>query len=778
MDSQGGEQFVIKRNGEKVPIDWQKFFSRITHLCSKPYRLHENVDVNEIVRKTTEGVYPDISTVQLDELACRETTTMMVFHPDYGILAARIAMAKLYKETPDTFSEAMDKLYKHGTISQKINSMVQQNAKELNSLVVNDRDFDYSILGFRTMEKAYLLRINGKIVERPQYMMMRVAVALNLEYVMEDIIETYTAISEKMYTHATPTLLNAGVIKNQLSSCFLATSTSSSIADLFHNILPECVDISSTAGGLSINFHNAPANGSFVSDTDGISRGIVPRLRVFNSTTRLVNQGDKRKGPLVFFLEPWHADIIAFLDLKKNTGVDEERTRDLFTALWLPNLFFERVRAGADWTLMCPSECEGLSDCYGAEFEKLYTSYENDPSKKYNQVVKARDIWQSIIMAQIETGTPYMLLKDECNEKSNHKHLGTIKSSNLCAEIIHFSNDEETGVCTLGSLALPKFVTSDGTFNFEEMGKIVKLMVRNLNRVIDTTFYPSDKAKLSNDRHRSIGIGVQGLADTYMQMKFPFDSEEAADLNKLIFEKIYFSALESSCTLAKKYGTYESYKGSPVSEGILQTDMWGIKDENSKLDWAGLRADIAQHGLRNSLLTACMPTASTASILGNNESIEPYTSNIFTRRVMSGEFQIVNPHMVKDLLNLNMWNDSMKNRIIANKGSIQDIENIPQEIKDLYKTVWELSMKPIMKQSADRGPYCDHSQSLNLFIGQPTYQNISSMLFYGYELRLKTLMYYLRGLTAVTPVAVTTAFKPKKPIYKCDDNESCIMCSA
>ncbi|XP_052281935.1 ribonucleoside-diphosphate reductase large subunit-like isoform X1 [Dreissena polymorpha] len=750
--------FVNKRNGRTEKVMFDKITSRIQKLC---YGLHpEFVDPAEITLKVINGLYQGVTTVELDNLAAETAATMTTKHPDYAHLAARIAVSNLHKETKKVFSEVMDDLHnwvnpktgKHSPmISDEVHKIIQDNAERLNSAIIYDRDYTYNYFGFKTLERSYLLKINGRVAERPQHMLMRVAVGIHHNDI-EAAIETYNLLSEKWFTHASPTLFNAGTTRPQLSSCFLLTMHSDSIEGIY-DTLKQCALISKSAGGIGLNVHNIRAHGSYIAGTNGTSNGLLPLLRVYNNTARYVDQGgNKRPGAFAIYLEPWHADIFDFLDLRKNTGKEEQRARDLFYALWIPDLFMKRVETNGEWTLMCPAECPDLHECWGEEFEELYTRYEREG--KGRKTIKAQQLWYAVIEAQTETGTPYMLFKDHCNRKSNQQNLGTIKCSNLCTEIIEYSSKDEVAVCNLASIALNMYVKPDKTYDFAKLAEVTKVVVRNLNKIIEVNYYPVIEAERSNFRHRPIGIGVQGLADAFILMKFPFESPEAQQLNKDIFETIYYAALDSSCELAEKLGPYETYQGSPVSKGILQHDMWGVKDTN-RHDWAGLRARIAKHGVRNSLLLAPMPTASTAQILGNNESIEAYTSNIYTRRVLSGEFQIVNHHMLKDLTDLGLWTEDMKNLLIAHGGSIQKIDGIPDDIKARYKTVWEISQKTVLKMAADRGAYIDQSQSLNLHVAEPNYGKLTSMHFYAWKLGLKTGMYYLRTKPAAAAIQFT-----------------------
>ncbi|XP_050416195.1 ribonucleoside-diphosphate reductase large subunit [Patella vulgata] len=750
--------FVVKRDGRNEKVMFDKITSRISKLC---YGLNMDfVDPTAITLKVISGLYQGVTTVELDNLAAETAATMTTKHPEYATLAARIAISNLHKETRKVFSEVMDDLYRwvnpktgklSPMISEDIYNIMMKNADRLNSAIIYDRDFGYNYFGFKTLERSYLLRISGKVAERPQHMLMRVAVGIHHEDI-DAAIETYNLLSEKWFTHASPTLFNAGTPRPQLSSCFLLTMASDSIEGIY-DTLKQTALISKSAGGIGLNVHNIRATGSYIAGTNGTSNGLIPMLRVFNNTARYVDQGgNKRPGAFAIYLEPWHADVFEFLDLKKNTGKEEQRARDLFYALWIPDLFMKRVEENGNWTLMCPHECPGLENVWGEEFEKLYEGYEK--AGKGRKIVAAQKLWFAIIESQTETGTPYMLYKDHCNRKSNQQNLGTIKCSNLCTEIVEYSAPDEVAVCNLASIALNMYVKPDKTYDFKKLREVTKVVTRNLNKIIEVNYYPVDEAKNSNMRHRPIGIGVQGLADAFILMRYPFESEQAQELNKLIFENIYYAALDASCELAEKDGPYLTYKGSPISKGILQFDMWKVKPSGT-LDWQSLRDRIAKHGVRNSLLMAPMPTASTAQILGNNEAIEAYTSNIYTRRVLSGEFQVVNGHLLRDLTDLGMWDDSMKNRIISEGGSIQNIEEIPEDLKNLYKTTWEISQKTVIKMAADRGAYIDQSQSLNIHIAVPNYGKLTSMHFYTWKLGLKTGMYYLRTKPAANAIQFT-----------------------
>uniref|UniRef100_A0A914ZMB3 Ribonucleoside-diphosphate reductase n=2 Tax=Parascaris univalens TaxID=6257 RepID=A0A914ZMB3_PARUN len=779
--------YVVKRDGRREGVHFDKIAHRIEKLC---YGLNPDyVDYIEVSQKVIAGLFKGVSTVQLDNLAAETAADMTTKHPDYAILAARIAISNLHKQTKKMFSEVATLLYnahhpKTGIhtpmISKEVFDIIIANADRLNSAIVHDRDFSFTYFGFKTLERSYLLKMNGEPVERPQHLFMRVAVGIHKEDI-DAAIETYNLMSERWFTHATPTLFNSGTCLPQMSSCFLLTMQEDSIEGIF-DTLKKCALISKSAGGIGLNVHCIRATGSSIAGTSGVSNGLVPMLRVFNNTARYVDQGgNKRPGAFAIYLEPWHADIFEYLDLRKNIGDELERCRDLFFGLWVPDLFMQRVRDNGKWSLMCPAECRGLEDCWGDEFEKLYSKYEAEG--RYRKQIEARKLWEAIITTQIETGVPYMVYKDACNRKSNQQNVGTIKCSNLCTEIIEYSSPTEVAVCNLASIALNRFVTVEKTFDFKKLHEVTKVVTRNLNKIIDGNYYPIPEAKVSNTRHRPIGIGVQGLADTFMLMRYPFTSSPARELNKRIFETIYHAALEASCELARKYGPYESYEGSPISKGILQQDMWGVKPTD-QCDWDTLRAEIAKYGVRNSLLLAPMPTASTAQILGNNESIEPYTSNVYTRNVLSGNFQIFNPHLLKDLVDLGLWDDEMKLEIIAHKGSVQSIERIPLEMRNLYKTVWELSQKDIIDMAVDRGAFIDQSQSLNIFIAKPSYANCTSMHFYGWSKGLKTGMYYLRTRPAVDAVQFTvdkTRLKEADAkMVECalSDPEGCVVCSS
>ncbi|MES2138116.1 MAG: ribonucleoside-diphosphate reductase subunit alpha [Bacteroidota bacterium] len=749
--------YVIKRDGNRESVKFDKITARIQKLCYGLDATH--VTAISVAMKVIEGIYEGVSTSELDNLAAETAAALTTKHPDYALLASRIAVSNLHKNTNKSFSKTMEALYsyidpktgkKAPLIADDVHDIIQKNAQELDSTIIYDRDFGYDYFGFKTLERSYLLKLNGMVAERPQHMIMRVAVGIHKDDIAS-VIETYNLMSERWFTHATPTLFNAGTPKPQMSSCFLLTMKDDSI-DGIYDTLKNCAKISQSAGGIGLSIHNVRATGSYIRGTNGTSNGIIPMLRVFNDTARYVDQGGgKRKGSFAIYLEPWHADIYEFLDIRKNTGKEEARARDLFTAMWTPDLFMKRVEANGDWSLFCPNEAPGLADCWGEAFEKLYTKYEKEGRAR--KVIKARELWTAIIDSQIETGNPYMLYKDACNAKSNQQNLGTIKSSNLCTEILEYTAPDEIAVCNLASIALPRFVEG-GKFDHQKLFDITYVITKNLNKVIDRNYYPVAEAKKSNLRHRPIGIGVQGLADAFILMRFPFDSPEAILLNKEIHETIYYAAMTASKDLAKVEGTYETYEGSPVSKGIFQYDMWNVTPSN-RWEWDVLKEEVKKHGVRNSLLLAPMPTASTSQILGNNECFEPYTSNIYSRRVLSGEFVIVNKHLLKDLVKLGIWNDSLKNKIIIANGSVQNIEVIPANIKALYKTVWEISQKVIINMAADRGAYICQSQSLNLFVQDANFAKLSSMHFYGWKAGLKTGMYYLRTKAAADAIKFT-----------------------
>jgi len=782
---------VLKRDGRKEPVQFDKITARIKKLC---YELHPAVDPVKVAMRVIEGVYDGVTTTELDNLAAEVAATNAVTHPDYASLASRIALSNLHKSTKKSFAETMEDLHNYidpitgqnaSLVATDVIEIIREQAEFLDSQIIYDRDFNYDYFGFKTLERSYLLKINGKIVERPQHMLMRVAVGIHKDD-MDAAVNTYNLMSDGWFTHATPTLFNSGTPKPQMSSCFLLTTQEDSISGIY-DTLKQCAKISQNAGGIGLSIHDIRATGSYIKGTNGTSNGIVPMLRVFNDTARYVDQGGgKRKGSFAVYIEPWHADIFDFLELKKNHGKEEQRARDLFYALWIPDLFMKRVEENGDWTLMCPNECPGLSDTHSADFEALYTKYEAEG--KGRKTIKAQELWFKVLESQIETGTPYMLYKDAANSKSNQQNLGTIKSSNLCTEIIEYTAPDEVAVCNLASVALPKYV-KNGTFDHDKLFEVTYQVTRNLNRIIDRNYYPIPEARNSNMRHRPIGLGVQGLADVFILMRHPFDSDEARALNREIFETIYYAACTASKDMAKEEGAYESFKGSPASEGKLQFDLWGVTPTD-RWEWNVLKEEIKEHGLRNSLLLAPMPTASTAQILGNNECFEPYTSNIYTRRVLSGEFIIVNKHLLRDLTKLGLWDDDMKNRIISANGSIQNINEIPDNLKALYRTAWEIPQRALIDMSADRGAFICQSQSLNVFMENVNTAKLTSMHFYAWKQGLKTGMYYLRTKAATDAIkftvdkkykeapvaaAVETPEAPRKAIQDMTDEEQAAM---
>ena len=789
--------FVIKRDGKKESVKFDKITARIEKLCYG-FNLVDPIDV---AKKVIEGLFDGVTTSELDNLAAETAASLTTKHPDYALLASRIAVSNLHKNTVKSFSETMRKLHEYidgktgknaSLIADDVWEVIKDNAELLDSTIIYDRDFGFDYFGFKTLEKSYLLKIDGKIAERPQHLFMRVSVGIHKADI-GSVIKTYNLMSERWFTHATPTLFNAGTPKPQMSSCFLLTMQDDSI-DGIYDTLKQTAKISQSAGGIGLSIHNVRATGSYISGTNGTSNGIIPMLKVFNDTARYGDQGGgKRKGAFAIYLEPWHADVFDFLDLRKNHGKEEMRARDLFYALWVSDLFMRRVEANEEWSLFCPHEAPGLADCWGKEFEDLYERYEKEGRAR--RTVKAQELWFAILDAQVETGTPYLLYKDAANGKSNQQNLGTIKSSNLCTEIMEYTSKDEVAVCNLASLALPRYI-QNGVFDHDKLYEVTYQVAINLNTVIDNNYYPIEEARYSNLRHRPIGLGVQGLADTFILLRLPFESDEAKQLNKEIFETIYFAAMTASKDLAIKDGPYETFKGSPLSKGKFQFDLWNVTPESGRWDWENLRLDVMNHGVRNSLLVAPMPTASTSQILGNNECFEPFTSNIYTRRVLSGEFIVVNKYLLRDLVNLGLWNTAMKDRIITANGSIQEIEEIPTELKELYKTVWEIKMRSIIDMAADRGAYVCQSQSLNLFINAPNASKLTSMHFYAWKKGLKTGMYYLRtqaasqavkftvenqggkNMDAVIPetVAELTNDVPEGP--SCSMEEGCVTCSA
>ena len=788
--------YVIKRDGRKEAVKFDKITARIIKMC---YGLDPLVSPEAVAMKVIEGIYDGVTTSELDNLAAEVAAAKTIDHPDYALLASRIAVSNLHKETKKSFSDVMEDLYNYidpktnqraSLLADDVYEVIMNNKDFLDSSIIYDRDFKYDYFGFKTLSRSYLLKVDGKIAERPQQMLMRVSVGIHKNDI-QSAVKTYNLMSEGWFTHATPTLFNAGTPKPQMSSCFLLTMKEDSIHGIY-DTLKSCAQISQSAGGIGLAIHDIRATGSYIRGTNGTSNGIVPMLRVFNDTARYVDQGGgKRKGSFAMYIEPWHADVFDFLDLRKNHGKEEARARDLFYALWIPDLFMKRVESNGNWTLMCPNECPGLSDAHSEEFEALYTKYEAEG--KGRKTIKAQDLWFKILESQIETGTPYMLYKDAANAKSNQQNLGTIKSSNLCTEIIEYTAPDEVAVCNLASIALPKFVTDEGQFDHQKLFDVTYQATINLNRIIDENYYPVEEAKNSNMRHRPIGLGVQGLADAFILMRYPFESPEAQILNKEIFETIYYASMTASKDLAKVEGPYETFAGSPLSKGVFQFDMWGVKPSN-RWEWDLLKEEVMKHGARNSLLLAPMPTASTAQILGNNECFEPYTSNIYTRRVLSGEFIIVNKHLLKDLVKEGLWNKEMRSKLMASNGSVQNIPEIPAHLKELYKTAWEISQKGILDLAADRGAFICQSQSLNIFMENANFGKLTSMHFYGWKKGLKTGMYYLRTKAATDAIkftldksfiqepevkATVNATNNSAEAIACslDDPDSCEMCA-
>lgn len=760
--------YVIKRDGSISPVLFDEITKRLKECCEIPKKL--TIDPVIVTQKVVSGIYNGIKTVEIDVLAAETSAYMSTINPQYAELAARIAITSLHKETSPSFSETIKKLFFHVNplVSRETYEVVMKNRLLLDSAIDYSRDFDFDYFGYKTLEKSYLLRINGKVVERPQHMFMRVSIGIHGEDI-ESALKTYKYLSEKWFIHATPTMFNSGTPFPQMSSCFLLPIKDDSIEGIYET-LKECALISKYAGGIGISIHHVRATNSYVRGTNGTSNGIVPMLKVFNDTARYVDQGGgKRKGAFAIYLEPWHADIFEFLELRKNHGKEELRARDLFYGLWIPDLFMKRVEKDLNWSLFCPNEAPGLHEVYGEDFEKLYEQYESEGRAR--KIVKARELWNEILKSQIETGTPYMLYKDTCNRRSNQKNLGTIKSSNLCAEIIEYSSSDETAVCNLASISLPRFIKGN-EFDHEKLFEVTYHITENLNKIIDKNFYPVPSASKSNLRHRPIGIGVQGLADLFCLLRLPFTSVEAKKLNQEIFETIYYAALSASKDLSKKFGPYETFKGSPASQGILHFDLCGVQIDSKRWDWKKLKDEIVTYGLRNSLLIALMPTASTSQILGNNECFEPYTSNIYTRRVLAGEFIVINKHLVNDLIKLGIWNEKIKDKIIFHEGSIQEIDEIPKEIKEIYKTVWEIKQKDLIDMAVDRGIFIDQSQSLNVFMKDPTIPKLSSLHFYAWRKGLKTGMYYLRTLPVANPIKFTVQ------LDACSRRSDCISCGS
>lgn len=779
------EMRVKKRNGSFEIIAFDKILNRVKNL-GKSANI-TSINYASLIIKVIDQLYDGIPTTKIDELTAEQCAALSTQHPDYITLASYIATSNNHKNTDASFYKVMTKLYKNKDnqkrssplISETTMSVITKYKDELENMVVHQRDFLIEYFGYKTLEYSYLLKINGQVVERPQHMWLRVSVGIHGDNI-EKIKETYDLMSQKYFTHATPTLFNSGTLRPQLSSCYLIAMEDDSLGGIF-NTLSDCAHISKWAGGIGLHIHNIRARGSLIRGTNGASTGIVPMLRVFNSTARYVDQGGRRNGSFAIYLEPWHADIRDFLELKKNHGDEEVKARDLFYALWIPDLFMKKIKENEDWCLFCPDECPGLSDVYGDAFETLYHKYESEGREKCK--LKARDLWFKILDSQMETGTPYLLYKDACNKKSNQQNIGTIKSSNLCTEIIQYSDDKETAVCNLASIALNKFVTANKTFDYDLLHSVAKSVTYNLNQVIDVNYYPTEKTRTSNMRHRPIGIGVQGLADTFMMMDFVFNSSEAKQLNTNIFETIYHAALEMSVELSKLHGPYESFKGSPASKGILQFDMWNVEPGNSRYNWTEMKASVVKYGIRNSLLLAPMPTASTSQILGNNEAFEPITSNIYTRRTLAGEFIVINKYLMRELIDMGLWTDALKNNIIANRGSVQHLTNLSEHMRNKYKTVWELPMKDLIDMSADRAAFICQSQSLNLWMEEPSYGPLTSMHFYAWTKGLKTGLYYLRRKPkhqaqqfTIEPDKIqngTTETQSDK-----EDFEICTMCSS
>jgi len=807
------EMRVLKRNGKYENVGFDKILKRVKSIGNE---CKIKLNYTSFVMKVIDQIYDGIPTTKIDELTAEQCASLSVQHSDYNTLASRIIISNHHRNTDSSFFSAMEKLYNftdiHGKntplISNELFNVISNNKDTFDSMIVHERDYLIDYFGFKTLERAYLMKISNEIIERPQFLWLRVAIGIHGDDIAK-VKTTYDLMSLKYFTHATPTLFNAGTPKPQLSSCYLLALEDDSITGIY-NTLRDCAQISKWAGGIGLHIHNVRATGSHIRGTNGTSNGIVPMLRVFNTTARYVDQGGgRRNGSFAIYLEPWHADVENFLEMRKNHGDEEMKARDLFYALWIPDLFMERVKTNGDWTLMCPDQCPGLSDCYGAKFVELYTTYETQGKGK--KTIKARELWFKMMDSQMETGTPYILYKDAANNKSNQKNLGTIKSSNLCTEIIEYSDSNETAVCNLASLGLSNFVNEDKTFNYDKLHEVTKVVTDNLNKVIDINFYPTDKTKRSNMRHRPIGIGVQGLADTFAMMDVPFHSDEAREINKLIFETIYHASMEMSMEIAKdRYmeiqdtknnggvstfkhyislfndyetkieksqfcGAYSTFEGSPLSQGIFQFDMWDVTP-SSRYDWDILRQNVTKYGVRNSLLVAPMPTASTAQILGNNECFEPFTSNIYTRRTIAGEFIMVNKHLMKELIDIKMWDEQLKNNIIANNGSIQQIEGIPQHIKNKYKIVWEIPMKHLIDMAKDRGAFICQSQSLNLWVEEPNYKTLTSMHFYSWEAGLKTGIYYLRRKAKHQAQQFT--IEPTKKTNQEEEHEVCEMCSA
>ena len=775
---------VIKRDGAKERVKLDKILNRVK---KQSYGLNmDYIEPMEIAKKVIHGLYDGISSVELDTLAAETAAALTPTHPDYSILASRICVTSLHKTTPKSFSQVIDQLYnyvdpktglKAPMIADDVYDIIMKNSKDIDSQIITDRDLDYDYFGFKTLEKSYLLKIDGHPAERPQQMLMRVAIGIHKED-LASAYKTYDLMSQGYFTHATPTLFNAGTRRPQLSSCFLVSMDDDSIQGIYKT-LSDVAQISKNAGGIGLHIHNVRGTGAYIRGTNGTSNGIIPMLKVFNETARYVDQGGgRRKGSFAIYLEPWHCDVEDFLNLRKNHGKEEMRARDLFLALWTPDLFMERVKADGEWTLFSPDEAPGLDDVYGDDFVKLYTKYESEGRGR--KTIKAQELWYKIIEAQIETGTPYMLYKDAANLKSNQRNLGTIKSSNLCTEIMEYSDAKETAVCNLASIALPKFIIpgKKPKYDFNALKDIAYTATINLNRVIDVNYYPTKETKASNMKHRPIGIGVQGLADTFAILKIPFESEEAKTLDRDIFEAIYYGAMCASVDLAEKEGAYQTFKGSPLSKGLFQFDLWN-ELPSTRWDWEELRERVKTFGARNSLLLAPMPTASTSQILGNNECFEPFTSNIYIRKTLSGEFPVVNKHLVKDLVKIGLWNEGLRDKIIINNGSVQDIQEIPEDLKTIYKTAWEMSQKIIIDHAATRAPFICQSQSMNLFVQDANFAKLSSAHFYGWDKGLKTGSYYIRtkaATTAIKGLGIDTT-KSQEVTKTEDENYSDLLCS-
>jgi len=774
---------VVKRDGSRERVKLDKILSRVKKQC---YGLNmDYIEPMEIAKKVIHGLYDGITSVELDVLAAETSAALTPTHPDYSILASRICVTSLHKRTPKSFTQVIEQLYNYvdpktgmnaPMIADDVYQIIMDNSKDIDSQIITDRDLDYDYFGFKTLEKSYLLKIDGLPAERPQQMLMRVAIGIHKND-LNSAYRTYDLMSQGYFTHATPTLFNSGTRRPQLSSCFLVSMHDDSIQGIYKT-LSDVAQISKNAGGIGLHIHNIRGTGAYIKGTNGTSNGIIPMLKVFNETARYVDQGGgRRKGSFAIYLEPWHCDVEDFLNLRKNHGKEEARARDLFLALWTPDLFMERVKEDGDWTLFSPDEAPGLDDVYGEDFRSLYTKYESEGRGR--KTIKAQALWYKIIEAQIETGTPYMLYKDAANTKSNQKNLGTIKSSNLCTEIMEYSDDKETAVCNLASIALPKFIIpgKKPKYDFNALKDIAYTATFNLNRVIDVNYYPTEETRNSNLRHRPIGIGVQGLADTFAILKIAFESEEAKQLDRDIFETIYYGAMCASVDLAEKEGAYETFKGSPLSEGKFQFDLWN-ETPSSRWDWDSLRERVMKHGSRNSLLLAPMPTASTSQILGNNECFEPFTSNIYIRKTLSGEFPVVNKHLVKDLVKLGLWNESLRDKIIINNGSIQGINEIPEDLKSIYKTAWEMSQKIIIDHAAARSPFICQSQSMNLFVQDANFAKLSSAHFYGWDKGLKTGSYYIRTKAATTAIkGLGIDLNKEEPLKSEDENYSDLVCS-